>query len=363
MIYYVLIVGITILALIGYTQFHRDAGESRLVVGKSELLFFLISVLVFIIIGFRARSIGADTINYLNKFDNINLSQSYSEFLTRNKIEPLFYYLNKILAIITGGRNQSIIIAEAFFVSMGFLTTIKKYSMDPFISLLAFIAFSVFSSSLCLLRQTIAMSICVYALKYVFEKKPLKFYFFILAAVSVHFSAIFFAIAYFVSVIMKCNRRNTTIFCMVSIAGYESVNILQYIVSTFFIRWKGYSVVETGAGGYISFIIFALITIMITLERKIIVNTYKYGAALINLNYVHMGVWVMRLVTRNVERITFYFVIAPILLLPSLFYALEIHYGKRVAFVVKSMAVFCMAVLFIYKIVGDSSYYPYYFCS
>lgn len=354
-------VGIT--ALFGYHSSSRTKKDGRIIIRKSEFNYFIIIIFMFVMIAFRAEEIGADTFVYLRKFTAIFESKSYAEFGSFSSIEPLFYYLNKILAIITHVWRPTIIIAEAVFVWVGYFKTIKKYSIHPFLSLLAFISFGLFLSSLCLLRQTMAMSICVYSMKYVFEKKPLKFFLLVLVATLFHYTAMFFAIVYLVSAKMKATERNAIILIGLSLVGYQSVEFLQSFTSTLVERWGTYENIETGAQGYISFLIFLLITILVFIEQRRIIKNSQYGAALINLNYIHMGLWMMRLVTRNAERLAYYFTIAPILLLPLLFQAIEQHFGKKFAFFFRTGVILSMMFLFIYKVKKDASYYPYQFMS
>ena len=73
--------------------------------------------------------------------------------------------------------------------------TIRKYSVFPFLSLLVW-----FSMSLCNLfpvRQTIAVAMLVYASKFIINREKKKFIIALSIAVSFHYSAIVFGIAYY----------------------------------------------------------------------------------------------------------------------------------------------------------------------
>lgn len=362
MIYFLLVFWIGFSAIFWHKRHNQKKTiRYRTVFGKSEVNYFLISTIMFVIISFRASEIGVDTFTYHRIFNNIFLSESYNYFGSFSRIEPLFYYLNKLLGVVTNGWAQSIIIAEGLFVVFCYLRTIKKYSLNPFISLLAFLAFGIFLASLDLLRQMMAISICAYSLEYVFEKKPLKFYLLVIVAAMFHYTAIFFSVVYFVSAVMKKNRRNTILLILIMLIGYVTVDVLQSFTSTVFDRWSIYGSIETGAQGYVSFVIFLIITILVAIEKNWIIKNCKHGPALIYLNYMHMGFWLMRLVTRNAERISFYYAIAPILLLPLLFKAREVHSSKILADMFKIVAIVFMIVFFIYKVTRDPSNFPYRF--
>lgn len=334
---------------------------SRFLVSKSEFFYFFICIGAFIIISFRGESIGTDTFVYLKKFTSIYTVESYSAYGGAASIEPIFYFLNKTLGIVTRGWSQSIIIAEGILISIGYFKIIKKYSWDPFVSLLGFVSLGLFLQSICLLRQTMAMAICAYSLKYIFERKPKKFLFFVAIAAGFHYTAVFFIVAYFVSVVMKCNKKNTALLLFLSMLGYLFTDRLQNFASTMFERWGHYAQIETDAKGYISFIVFLLITILAYMYRDDIVAECRYGGALINLNYIHMGLWLMRMVTRNAERIAFYFMIAPTFLIPLILVAIGRRYGKGVEVLGRMIVSGCMLILFLYKVSRDASCFPYVF--
>lgn len=89
--------------------------------------------------------------------------------------------------------------------------------------------------------------------------------------------------------------------------------------------------------------------------------TYPYANVMMNINYLNMILWAMRLVTRNTERISFYFTIAPILLIPVLCQVIKKKYGSVVGAVFQIIIVVSMVALYWVKITKDKSIYPFEF--
>ncbi len=320
----------------------------------------LLLTLMFIIIAFRASTIGVDTQNYINKFFQIKKYFNIFDYYKRYEIEPLYYFINRVLGWFDD-TGISILIFQAVVVVWGYNTCFSKFGVNRYVCLLAFLSLGLFAAVINLLRQTIAMAICAYNLTNAVEGNLKKFIFFSIIASLIHFSALFFIPAYFVCRCLKSNRKNAVLIIGISILMAFAVERLQSVISTIFGRWEHYSDVETGAQGYIAFTIFFLITLLAFCFQNEIKEEGKYASAILNLNYVHMGIWVLRLFTRNAERVAFYYTIAPVLLIPLLFKAIEKRFSKNTALIFKILVITCLAAYFIYKTVRDGSYYPYAF--
>lgn len=318
-------------------------------------------ILIFVSIAFRGEYVGRDTINYINKYFSINEAASYSSYGGTGAYEPLYFYMNRLFGHLFGNWSQCMMVAEAVAIAVGYGLVIKKYSVNPIASTLAFLSLGLYLDSLCLLRQFIAMSICAWSLIYVIEKKPVKFYICVIIATGFHYTAFFWALVYFICVTMLRYKRSDWVFVMVALIGYFYVSVFQNALAFASDRWNHYAEIETGAEGYIAFTIFLLITIVAFINRDNIKTNYHYGQVLINLNYVNMIFWTMRLVTRNAERLAIFFSIAPVLLVPILFEVVDRKAGKGAGRFFKFGVLLLMAVYFVYKYSRDASLYPYQF--
>lgn len=329
----------------------------------SSFVYFVLWTIIFVTIAFRADIIGSDTRNYLNKYLSIGNSASYFSFGGIGTTEPLFFYLNRFLTRFFGEWSQCIVLVEGIVVAFCYGHIIKEYSINPILSVLAFLAFGLYLSSLCLLRQYLAMSMCVFSLKYVFERKPTLFYACTLVATGLHYTAVFWIIVYFLCVNIARGKRRDYIFIIIAIVGYFYVEYFQEAASQITERWNAYSEIESGAEGTLSFIMFLLITVLALFYRDFIRSNYQYGSEILYLNYINMIFWTMRLVTRNAERLSFYFTIAPILLVPILCDVIDKRFGSGTGHLFRALVVTCMAFMFVYKYTHDASVFPYQFMS
>ncbi|MBO4598321.1 MAG: EpsG family protein [Bacteroidaceae bacterium] len=323
--------------------------------------YYALWTLIFVSIAFRGEEVGRDTINYINKYFSINAAVSYRSYGGTGAYEPIYFYMNRLFGHLFGDWSQSVMVAEAVAILVGYGGVLKKYSVNPIVSTLAFLSLGLYLDSLCLLRQFIAMSVCAWSLKYVIEKKTAKFYLCVLIATGFHYTAFFWIIVYFICVDMLRYKRSDWVFVVVALIGYFYVSVFQNALAFASDRWNHYAEIETGAEGYIAFTIFFLITIVAFVNRDTIRSNYQYGQILINLNYINIIFWTMRLVTRNAERLAIFFCIAPVLLVPILFEVVEKKAGKGAGCFFKFGVLMLMAIYYVYKYTRDASLYPYQF--
>ena len=178
----------------------------------------------------------------------------------------------------------------------------------------------------------------------------------------IHYSAIFWGITYLACNSFNKNKSIKYVFYLVfAIVGYFTVDLFQEATAGVFEKWSNYSTAGKVSEGYISFIIFSIITLLIYSLRKLIVAMYPYADMMINISYLNFILWTMRLVTRNTERVSFYFTIAPILLIPVLYNVIEKKYGSGVGVLYKLAVILSMIVLFWVKVTKDPSLYPFVF--
>lgn len=149
-----------------------------------RVFFCLIIVFLWGLTAFRSRNIGNDTIPYLNYFTEIKkygINRNYA-------IEIGYQYYCLFIGKITHHEN-AILIYTATLCYLGVGIYVLKYSDNILFSLvLTFcICFSMFTN---ILRQNIAMIICLYAYQNLKEKKYLWFVLLVLLATTFHTSAL-----------------------------------------------------------------------------------------------------------------------------------------------------------------------------
>ena len=183
-----------------------------------KLYSLLCFVILFLIMGLRAPTVGADIGQYLYKYNN--LTPNINSFISELDIvsflgnENGFTFLNSILKTLHF-NNQQYIMFFSFIFAFSFIFFYYKYSKNIFISILLFITIGNFAMSMTGLRQTLAIVLTLYSFKFIFERKLIKFLVIILMAMSFHFSSIIFLPVYFLYGIILKKRDAILVFCVV----------------------------------------------------------------------------------------------------------------------------------------------------
>jgi len=179
---------------------------SRYVDKKSKKVLFAIGCfsILFLTI-FRDVSVGADTRNYCNGFKYITTYVSWENIL-KFRWEPGYVVLNKIIGFFST-EPQTLIIVLGIIILIPLYKILWDESKIPCMSLLLFIGMGLWENSTFIYRQWCAMIILLtWGVKYVLERKLLKFLLSVLGAMLFHRTAIIFILLYFIYDI-KINQR------------------------------------------------------------------------------------------------------------------------------------------------------------
>lgn len=147
---------------------------------------FLIAPL-FIMNAFKDVTVGSDTSVYSSLY---NIFTQESLFTGRNfSMEIGYRSINKILGLLNIDffGFQIIYSLFIFFILFQFVV---KYSKNISFSIFFFVTFRVFFFSMTGIRQMIAISIVLYSIKYIENKKPVKYIMSVILASLFHVSAI-----------------------------------------------------------------------------------------------------------------------------------------------------------------------------
>lgn len=161
---------------------------------QRDWLVFILYLIIVIQMGLRWET-GTDWGAYLENFQNTDeYGTVLINALTGFEIGygTLVYFVKKLF-----DSYSVFLFIHALIFYWGIFTVAKKYSPYFFISLMFFYAtnLGVVGSN----RQLLALIICLWSLKFVFEKKPLKFFAMVAVAFLFHTTAFLFGIYYFLN--------------------------------------------------------------------------------------------------------------------------------------------------------------------
>ncbi len=179
-----------------------DRPESRAyTLAACFLLFFVLACRDCMTVGVDSAS------SYLHAFQRMDTT-SWSEMpsLLDPGSNAGFHRLMKLVADLTGGRYQIFIILVALTYMVPFTFIIRKYSADPFQSILMFLGLMLYPFHFNALKQSVAMGFVLLAFDAVMERRPVRFVALVLLASLFHFPSIIFLPAYFLAR-MSLGRR------------------------------------------------------------------------------------------------------------------------------------------------------------
>lgn len=160
-------------------------GMRMLKVNKKYML--LISFLIlFLISALRKYTVGVDSIQYYQKYIEIG---SYSGWnYTHFRYEPGFFYLCKILNYISDDPQLLFVITSAF-INFSVYYFIKKNSDDYFLSIIVFVIFNTYFSTMNTMREWLAISFILFGFQSLIKKKYIGFLISLALAISFHNAA------------------------------------------------------------------------------------------------------------------------------------------------------------------------------
>lgn len=198
----------------------------------NKILFCCIIFVLCFLTAFRCRNIGNDTPTYLMYFARIKQFGTNKNYA----IELGYQYYCLFLGKLTNNENAILIITAIFcYLGVGFYAL--KYSDNLMFSLVLIfsICFSIFTN---ILRQSIAMVICLYAYQALKIKKHLIFTLLVLLASTFHTSALLL----FVLALNKFFPKNIIIIFIATIiiAFLSATNVIAGLLRSMLTEYDSY---------------------------------------------------------------------------------------------------------------------------
>lgn len=331
--------------------FSRLAFGNNLLCGKQKVAYLFWSILpIFILLAFRADSVGMDTPNYIRSFENQKLPEhlQYED----DRIEIGYVFLEGLIAK-TLSNPQWLFIITALFICLSIGHFIYQTAKEPMLALLFFITLGFFQFTLSGIRQSIALSITLWLYPFIKQKQFIRFIIGLFIASLFHKSAWLFLPAYFIA-----QQKITPIRILIELLGFLLLFLSaeRLLLITADIMDYNYGIEETG-NGYIFFIIVLLITICGIFNRTAIIQQNPTNKYVLNLNFISFSLWGLRLISRTAERVTLYYMPYSYLLLEEMIMSQKKSIKQFSLFIVILLAI----SLFFYRLSKDSSISPYTF--
>lgn len=330
---------------------------------KKKYIFFCGAVL-FLMIALRNNRVGStDSANYYNNWKTLS-KMSFANakiFITDNKMEPGYLYSVWILSRVFV-NPQWVFVFSGLLFAISVCRFIYLNSDNVVMSMVMYITLGLYTFMVQGLRQSIAMSICLFAIEHAKQRRPIRFFILIIIAYFFHHSSIVFALTYFLF------WKKYTQITKIQILAAAAVILL---ATPLIVRY-GNEIVDRDYGGTVDsggFIFLAIYLIILLLALLFIPEKYEQASDrmlkktvcnesfFLAMTAVGCCFYMMRYFgTQALERISFYFMFGQLITLPQVVRQLD---GKSQKIAKAVIIVLCIA-LFAYRLRG-SDLVPYRF--
>ncbi len=207
-----------------------------------KVMFSFAVLQMFLLLALRDFSVGVDVIGYVtNRFIDVNVLD-FKNALAYNQ-EWGYTILNRLIWLFSQDRRIFLIIISAIcMLPVG--AFVYEHSKMPFLSLILYITFNFYSFIFSGLRQGIAYAITFISLRYIKERKFIKFLLLVLFATTFHKTALVFLPAYFIYHVQYRKRLFLPVTVLSGLLFLFRAEIILFIVENFY---EGYDVVYSSS--------------------------------------------------------------------------------------------------------------------
>lgn len=305
MIYYALaaIFPLLVNAYLYHKRTVTDIDENQYEKSKKRMLWLAVLPMI-LLYGLRYKRIGSDTIGYARFFEDEIRSYSFNELFDSElmRFETGFRLYTRAISWFFESYTMYFLVTAVLLFGI-LVRFANKYTENPFVFLYMFMTLGTYQFYETGLRQALAMSACLIAVDFVHNKKPFKFIITVLIAATFHKSAYIFFILY-----PMARIKNMYLKIIVNVVA-GGISLVGFTVfQEWFNKLLGYEyeIEETGNGQ-----IFAILVTLISLFSLIVLfreKSEKSGQdVIVQMTFLTVIFWLLRLISRTAERISFYF--------------------------------------------------------
>lgn len=139
----------------------------------------------------RGDTVGGDLENYLPNFDAYYYINNLKDLLGYNSHEPGYVLFTKLISLLYPSHRFYLIVTSICTL-IGPFYLIYKYSKMPGLSFLIYYSLGFYTNTMNNIRQSLAISICCFAIPFLFKREFRQFVFIVLLATVFHYSAFTF---------------------------------------------------------------------------------------------------------------------------------------------------------------------------
>lgn len=345
--YYIILLLLFFLITILWKFFsHKDVSSDK----KYLIVVFTLLVLFLVL---KSQDVGIDNGNYKKIFEYCH-NLGFFELFKYGRHEIGYKIYNKIISSIY--YNFSFLLIVTSILSMiGVYFFMKNNSKNYIYTILIFITFNFYGYFFGIYRQVLAISILLFSIKYIKEKKLVLFLISVFIASLFHKTALIFIPIYFISNI-KITKKilflwSSLIIIFLGFKDFIISFILNYI-------YKPADVIGIGGEGYKMLILMIMLSFVSYHYQDKLIKQDKNNQIFINMIYVGTIIQCLSTAFGNIYRLTLYFSIAIIILIPNIIKCIE---NKKLRSLIVILMFTSLTLYFYYNTRNLINYSPYSF--
>lgn len=329
--------------------------EIRDVTKKRSCIF--IASLLITVAALRGASVGTDTSGYIRDY-NVVTSITYTDLLVRYSDNPGYYLLSKLFA--ECGFPIQIWFGFIEFLFVGAVTKlIFRFSKDPALSYIMFLALDFYGFSLAGLKQILGMSIVLWSFNYIYDKKYIRAIILVIFSSLFHASSLIFIFAIMNAIMTKSRKIYVYLTIIFAVTIFNYASILNWFLGLLGNNhYIAYLQTETSYSPTVF-----IVQLLIFLASLIYMKAYsseneKESTMLYSMTYLGVIAQMFAFAVASAFRVSMYFSIFSIILYPN---ALDQENDSRLRRLLKLGSVFALISYFAYVNRYGSSTVPYVF--
>lgn len=319
---------------------------------NKKYLTIIFSILVLFLF-LRAPSVGVDTYNYKKIFQYCH-EYDFFRLITSGRHEIGFKYYCKLISHIY--YNYSFFLMVTSIVSMiGVYYFLKDNSKNYMQSIFIFITFNFYGYFFGILRQALAISILLYSLKFIKERKLLSFLLFVFLASLFHKTALVFISLYFVYDLKIDRKRFIIWFASIILFLILKDYILNFIFNYIY---KPESLEAFSGDGYKMLILLLGISFCAYFYQDKLLKQDKNNQLFINMVFIATIIQTLATIFSTAYRVTLYYSFGIVILLPNILKVIE---NKKIKIILTIFMYLFLTLYFYLMTATSSSYVDYHF--
>lgn len=295
---------------------------------RKVFIFFAFFILIMMA-GLRSEEVGTDTSHYAGLFRDVSKTYSWRD-LSEIRYEFGFMILIKVISIFSSETSVMIFVTSAIVVCL-YGRYIIKSSSDIYISFMLFVLFGFYMNSFNVMRQHIAIGICLNGLLFLKKTDLGKAKSILLFVASVFIASQFHTSAWvFLVVLLSPLSEKFPIVIVLEALAVLVLFIFKdeiaLLVSTWF-GYEGYLVSHTQRASYLDFVVyfvlFALMLLFLSVMQK---RSEVFKSLKMEFHILCMAIVIMIITLSEyglIVRMADYFKPVIIVILPRLFQGLR----------------------------------------